>query len=177
VTGDVFQPFASGAGVRVAVIAGAVLSRRIVNVFVVSAFPATSTAENVIVLVPSALITTSAEDAFTVVVPTGCGPVTLYEIRLTPDAPSVDFKLTVTFELFQPAAFGSGKGVAVVTGATLSMLMPLTVADAELPAMSLHVRVTDWLAPSLDSVTGGGGLPAARPDPGATSVQVKVTVT
>src|SRR5438105_4211136 len=61
VTGEAFHPFASGGGVRVAVIVGPVLSTRTVIVFGASALPATSTPKNVMVLVPSAVITMVAD--------------------------------------------------------------------------------------------------------------------
>src|SRR5712691_2031155 len=47
-------------------------------------------------------------------------------------------------------------------GAVLSMLMLSFVALALLPALSKTVRVTDWFAPSPESVTSPGH--AATPD-------------
>ena len=66
----------------------------------------------------------------------------------TPDSPSEQLKLTTTSVLFQPLALGPGVRPAVTTGGVLSMLIPLTVAEALLPARSVKVRVALWLAPS-----------------------------
>src|SRR5687768_4989233 len=53
------------------------------------------------------------------------------------------------------------------------MSMPLTVADLELPALSVAVPVTDWSAPSLLSVV----LPTQVAMSDSPSAQVKLTVT
>ena len=58
-----------------------------------------------------------------------------------PDNESAQVKVTVTGELFHPAAFGAGETVAEIVGAVLSMLM-LRVALALLPATSETVPVT-----------------------------------
>src|SRR5712691_6360883 len=50
------------------------------------------------------------------------------------DRASVPVKVTVTSVLFQPLAFASGNWAAEAVGAVLSMLIPLTVAVALLPA-------------------------------------------
>ena len=50
--------------------------------------------------------------------------------------PSVPENDTVTLVLFQPAAFGAGLGVAVACGASVSRLIPPTVAEPILPALS-----------------------------------------
>src|SRR5688572_3752799 len=55
------------------------------------------------------------------------------------------------------------------------MLMLPTVADAEFPALSVHVPRTDCPAPSDESNVGDGGLPAASSD--VASEQLKLTVT
>jgi hypothetical protein len=52
------------------------------------------------------------------------------------------------------------------------MLMPPTVVEAVLPAASVAVPVTDWLAPSPVSVTG-----AVTDTPGRLSAAVKLTTT
>jgi hypothetical protein len=91
----------------------------------------------------------------------------------TPESASAHAKLTVTAELFQPAAFGATDRDALMLGAVLSMLMPDTVALALLPALSVAVPVTDWFAPSIDSVVGA--LQLATPE--SASVHVKLTVT
>ena len=54
----------------------------------------------------------------------------------TPDRASAAVKLTVTLVLFHPLAFGGGLAVLVNVGGVKSMLMPDTVAEAELPAVS-----------------------------------------
>src|SRR5262249_29379193 len=54
------------------------------------------------------------------------------------------------------------------------MLMLLTVAEAELPALSVHVPVRDWFVPSVLTTwekTEGGTTPEVA------SAQVNVTVT
>src|SRR5437763_6109024 len=53
------------------------------------------------------------------------------------------------------------------------MLMPLTVAEAVLPALSLAVPVTDCAAPSLVRIVGPAQLATAE----SASAQVKLTVT
>src|SRR5437763_5981065 len=68
----------------------------------------------------------------------------------------------------------------VTTRVLVSMLMPVTVTPALLPALSMAVPVTLWLAPLPVSVTSG--WQPAMPDPGvpaamAGSLQVKCTVT
>src|SRR5437764_14077740 len=68
----------------------------------------------------------------------------------------------------------------VTTSVLVSMLMPVTVTLALLPALSTAVPVTLWLAPLPVSVTSGWQL--AMPDPGtpaamAGSLHVKCTVT
>ena len=60
-----------------------------------------------------------------------------------PDSASEQVKLTVTLVLFQPLPLAAGLWDAVILGAVLSMLMPPTVAEAVLPALSVAVRVTD----------------------------------
>src|SRR5437764_244763 len=61
----------------------------------------------------------------------------------TPDSASLHMNESVTSVLFQPAALGAGDAAPVIVGGVLSMLMPLTVAEAALPALSLAVPVTD----------------------------------
>src|SRR5437660_173540 len=55
----------------------------------------------------------------------------------TPESASLQVKLTVTSVLFQPLALGAGLGEALMLGAVLSMLMPLTAAAAVFPALSV----------------------------------------
>ena len=80
--------------------------------------------------------------------------------------------VTVTFELFHPAAFGGGAATAVILGAVFERLM-VTVFVAVFPATSVAVPVICCPAPSVVTVTGG--LQLATPEP--LSVQLKVTVT
>jgi hypothetical protein len=53
------------------------------------------------------------------------------------------------------------------------MLMLLCVASAEFPALSVHVPVRDWPAPSVVTVADAGEL--ATPE--SVSLQLKLTVT
>ena len=61
---------------------------------------------------------------------------------------SEQVKLTVTFALFQPAAFGAGVRAGTTPGGVLSILS-VTEVLAMLPARSTAVPVTTWLAPSV----------------------------
>src|SRR6266852_2073043 len=56
-----------------------------------------------------------------------------------PERLSVPLNVTVTFVLFQPAALGAGEALAVTVGGVLSMLMPVWVSEAVLPALSVQV--------------------------------------
>src|SRR5215216_710330 len=58
-------------------------------------------------------------------------------------------------------------------GAVRSMLMFLTLASAVLPALSAAFPVTDWPAPSLESVAGS--VHPASPDSASSHVNVTVT--
>src|SRR6185437_3651092 len=80
----------------------------------------------------------------------------------------------VTSLLYQPSALGPGLvvGKPLSSGAVLSMLIPLTVVLALLPAASVAVPVMLWLLPS-PRVTGAGQTST----PERVSAQVKVTVT
>jgi len=69
----------------------------------------------------------------------------------TLESESPHAKLTATFELFQPLAFGGGDAVAVSVGGVLSMFN-LTLALAVLPALSAAVPEITWLAPSVATV-------------------------
>ena len=60
-----------------------------------------------------------------------------------PESESVPLNCTVTLVLFQPLAFAPGEGVALALGAVLSMLMLLTLALAELPALSVQLAERD----------------------------------
>jgi len=61
----------------------------------------------------------------------------------TPERPSVQEKLTVTGLSFQPFALGGIDLELVMLGRVRSMLILPTVAEAELPAWSIQVPVTD----------------------------------
>ena len=92
-----------------------------------------------------------------------------------PESPSVHVKFTVTGALYQPLALGARSGAPETVGPVRSMLMPLAPPDAVLPARSETVALTDWLAPSVLSVTLAGQAPEARPEP--PSAHVKCTAT
>ena len=51
--------------------------------------------------------------------------------------------------LYQPNWFGWVSTCAEIVGVPVSMLIPLTVTELELPALSVAVPETDWLAPAL----------------------------
>jgi len=80
--------------------------------------------------------------------------------------------VTVTFELFQPAAFEAGDAEALIVGGVLSRLI-VTDAEAVFPAMSAAVPEITWLRPSALTVAGGVQLPM----PDSESLHVNVTVT
>src|SRR6266536_4173062 len=71
-----------------------------------------------------------------------------------PDSASDAVQWMVTLPWYQPAAFGAVVGAPLRVGATLSILMPLTVALALLSALSTAVPVTAWFAALLLSVVG-----------------------
>src|SRR5215208_828224 len=76
--------------------------------------------------------------------------------------------------LYQPLVAGfAGFSVALIVGAVLSMLMPLFVTLAVLPAWSLTLFMTLWLAPSPKTMSSG----QAPESPDRASEQVKLTVT
>ena len=81
-----------------------------------------------------------------------------------PDNGSVQVQSTVTSPVCHPL-----ENEPLSTGAVLSMLMPETVSLAELPAASVAVPVTDWLAPSASTLSA---VFEATPD--RSSVAVKL---
>jgi hypothetical protein len=85
----------------------------------------------------------------------------------------VPLKVIVTLWLYQPLWSAGRSGVAVTVGGVLSMLIPLAVAEALLPALSVQDPVADWPAPSVEIVTGGSQ--ASIPE--RASVPLKVTTT
>src|SRR5438067_1789906 len=91
----------------------------------------------------------------------------------TAESASAQVKLTVTSLLFQPAAFAAGEAAPVIVGGVLSMLMPLTVAEAVFPAVSVQLPLADCAAPSVPRVIGA--VSVATPE--VASVQLNVTVT
>ncbi len=65
------------------------------------------------------------------------------EAESTPDKVSLQVKLIVTLPLFHPAEFGEGDALPTMVGVVRSMLILLDVVEAEFPATSRHVPVTD----------------------------------
>jgi hypothetical protein len=66
----------------------------------------------------------------------------------TPESVSAQLKATVTAPLYQPLAFGLLVAAALIVGAVVSMLTPVWVSEALLPALSAQLPVALWLAPS-----------------------------
>src|SRR5215469_7752788 len=103
-------------------ITGGVLSIFTVRVLGDSWLPALSMAKNVRVVVPSAEMVTEVVLPATLPDPVWA-PVRLKSISFTPLPPgslSVEFRVTATLVLFQPAALGPGEAVATVTGGVVS---------------------------------------------------------
>jgi hypothetical protein len=90
----------------------------------------------------------------------------------TPERASPQVKLTVTLELFQPAALVAGASAGVIVGGVLSILS-VTLVLALLPAASVAVPETIWLAPSVVIVCGAGQTATGE----VASAQTNVTVT
>lgn len=67
----------------------------------------------------------------------------------SPDRASLHRNVTVTVPLFQPFRLGEGSWEAEMVGGVRSMLMSLTVAEAELPALSVQVPAADLFIPSV----------------------------
>lgn len=88
-------------------------------------------------------------------------------------------KLTVTSELFQPAAFGRGEIADVTTGAVLSIFTRTVPCAAELPALSTHDPLLETLEPVVSPTTGTGVTIefVAKPEDGAASEQENPTLT
>ena len=82
-------------------------------------------------------------------------------------------KLAVTAPSFQPKELPLGLLEPVTLGGVRSMLMPLMLAVATLPALSVQVPVADCPAPWLLSVVG----PLTEAAPDSESEHAKVTVT
>src|SRR6266567_3808669 len=159
-----FQPKVFGAGLRLPVITGLVLSIFTVTLPTALTLPALS------VHVP--LTSVPLVSVVTLL------PVVQLSIPLcTVPASPPPLKLTVTSVLFQPLALAAGVLTAVGgLGGVLSMLMPLTVEEsAALPALStqLPVLVTEAFCTSAVNVCPATVL-VSRPDSTApVSAQVK----
>src|SRR5207244_376882 len=81
--------------------------------------------------------------------------------------------VTVTFVLFQPLALAGTLRVAVSVGAVLSMLIPASVTETELPARSVATSVALRLTPS--AVSAIGDVTAPMPDRASAALNVTVT--
>ncbi len=156
VTGPLFQPLVLALGDLEAVMAGGVRSMLIDPTVIEAEFPALS------VHVP---VADWAEPSELIVLGT--------DTEATPESESEQVKLTVTGELFQPKELAFGVLEPAIFGGVKSMLMPPTVVDAVLPALSVQLPVTDWAAPSPVRVDGA----VVEPTPDRVSEQVKLTVT
>src|SRR5262245_20892179 len=69
-----------------------------------------------------------------------------------PERASLPLKDTTTSALYQAWPLAARSGAPLIVGAVLSMLTPLTVALALLPARSVTVKVWPWPAPSAVKV-------------------------
>jgi hypothetical protein len=160
VTFVLFQPNEFAAGVRLPVILGPVLSM-LIPVLVTGSltFPATS------VQVPGPADCPA---------PSVVNVIAAVQVAM-PDKPSVPLKVTVTFVLFQPAAFGAGDCAADAVGAVLSILMPVRLTGSlTFPALSVQVPgPADRAAPSEVKTTGAEQVSI----PDSPSVPLKLTVT
>ena len=156
VTGPLFQPFGFGPGLLEPVIVGEVRSMLIGETVAVALFPALSAQ------VPRT-------DC-----PAPVPSVVGLDMESVPDRASVQVKLIVTGELFQPFPFGGMDLDPVIVGGVLSMFIPLTVAETELPALSVQVEPRDWPEPSVETTCGVVGSTFTPDSP---SAQVKDVVT
>src|SRR5258705_13056424 len=86
--------------------------------------------------------------------------------------PGAQAKLTVTLELFQPAAFDGGAGLGTIVGGFVP-IFKVRLAPAIFPATSVAVPETVWPAPSVLIVCGGGQVAIGA----VVLVQTKLTVT
>lgn len=84
-----------------------------------------------------------------VVTETGAGQLTMS------DTLSAHVKLTVTSDLFHPAALGVGVKAAVIDGAVFSRLM-VVMMGVVLPALSLTEALICWALPSVLTILGRG---------------------
>ena len=86
--------------------------------------------------------------------------------------PAAQAKLTVTFELFQPAEFGAGEMLGTMVG-TLVPMFNDKLAVAEFPATSVTEPETLCPAPSVLAACDGGQVAIGA----VVFVQTKLTVT
>ena len=154
VTGLVSHPLEFGAGEMFGITVGGVLSSLITTLAVAVA--------------PAASVTVPATGMLAPSVEMICGKGQM----VIGAPPGLQVKLTVTFVLFQPAAFGGGATTAMICG-RVSEMFTVNCVEAVLPATSVAVPRTIWLAPGVETVCGGGQI--ATPE--SVSEQVKVTVT
>jgi hypothetical protein len=153
VTSVLFHPAPLGAVMVLKVIVGGTLSMRTVVFAEVVEFPALSWVVQfrTVVPVPVTVIVPLADAVLRPVTPLKptVPPETRVQLRdPTDDVPSVAVTVPVIGEaLNQPVP-----KLTVTAGAVLSMLMPVWVLDAVLPALSVQVPVTDWFAPSVVTV-------------------------
>src|SRR5882672_10630764 len=92
-----------------------------------------------------------------------------------PDSPSELEMVATCTSLLVSVSVQPAAGRPAITGGVLSMLIPLTVADAVFPARSWQLPLTCWFAPSAVRPVGAGGLSEARPE--SASEQAKLTAT
>ena len=144
---------------------GAVLSSLTVTEWSPSTFPALSRAWKVTVVTPSVDMRIEVELAATEPPPV-CAPVNVYVMDWTPLPPalSVAVRVTVTFELFQPAPLADGAAVAAEVGAIVSVTTvnvsplladPLTVTTTGPVVVPAGTVATIWvsLQPETEAVT------------------------
>jgi|SRR5689334_8297757 len=148
----VTNPFASGAGETAAVTTGGVLSSLIVRLALAVCAEASVTVPLTLWFAPSTLIVCGAGH---------CSGGTPPEHR----------NETVTSELFHPAAFGGGAGLALIANGE-SCTLSVTLVEAVFPALSVAVPLNTWPAPAVLTVMGDGQLSV----PESASLQVNVMV-
>src|SRR3954453_18015088 len=70
-----------------------------------------------------------------------------FEHDCTPESASLQANVTVTGALYQPLALAARSGEPVMVGLGRSIFIPLMLPLPELPATSVAVPDTVWLAP------------------------------
>lgn len=141
VTFVLFHPAAFGAGVvEPKVRTGGVLSILTLGDVTVALFPATSVTVTFPLIVAPSVVSISGLAGLVVA---------------TPDKESATVNIMDTFVLFHPAEFGSGEMAPnVIIGAVLSILNPVVVNVALLPATSVTVTVPLTAEPSPVKING-----------------------